>query len=44
VQIERWKSPIYIDKTGDAANIDNTIAVRLKWYPKLHTEADAGTP
>jgi hypothetical protein len=44
VQIERWKAPIYIDNTGNGANIDNAIAVSLKWYPKLHTDADAGKP
>lgn len=36
-QIERWKAPIYIQKTGGGANFDNTIAVSLKWYPKLRT-------
>ena len=36
-QVERWKAPIYIQKAGGGANFDNTIAVSLKWYPKLRT-------
>jgi hypothetical protein len=36
-QIERWKAPVYIQKAGNGANFDNTIAVSLKWYPKLRT-------
>jgi Capsule assembly protein Wzi len=37
VQVERWKAPIYINKTGNAANIDSATAVQLTWFPKLHT-------
>ena len=44
MQIERWKAPIYLNNPGNGANIDNTIAVRLKWYPKLHTNAEDGKP
>ena len=44
MQIERWKAPIYISNTGNGSNIDNTIAVQLKWYPKLHTDAEDGKP
>ena len=44
VQIERWKAPIYIDNPGNAANIDTTMAVQLRWFPKLHTQANSETP
>jgi hypothetical protein len=43
IQIERWKAPIYIDK-GNAANMDNAIAVQLTWFPKLHTQANSAKP
>jgi hypothetical protein len=44
VQLERWKAPIYIEKSGDAANFDNVVAVRLTWFPKLHAQANDMTP
>jgi hypothetical protein len=43
-QIERWKAPIYIQKAGNAANFDNSIAVSLTWFPKLHEKADTVKP
>jgi hypothetical protein len=43
-QIERWKAPIYIQKASNAANFDNTIAVSLTWFPKLHEKADTIKP
>jgi hypothetical protein len=44
MQLERWKAPIYIQKTGNAANFDNAVAFQLTWFPKLHTDAKNVTP
>jgi hypothetical protein len=38
VQLERWKAPIYIQKSNNAANFDNVVSVQLTWFPKLHTD------
>ncbi len=38
-QLERWKAPVYIQKSGGAANFDNAITVQLTWFPKLHADA-----
>jgi hypothetical protein len=43
VQIEHWKAPIYIDK-GNAANMDNAMAVQLTWFPRLHTQENSVKP
>jgi hypothetical protein len=43
-QVERWKAPIYIQKTNNAANFDNAITVQLTWFPKLHTDAKSVHP
>jgi hypothetical protein len=40
VQVERWKAPIYINKSGNAANFDTAMAVQVTWFPKLHTRDD----
>ena len=34
VQVERWKAPIYIQKTDNGANIDNAVAFQLTWFPE----------
>ena len=44
VQVERWKAPIYINKPGNAANIDSSMAVQVTWFPKLHTKGNPETP
>lgn len=40
VQVERWKAPIYVNKTGNGANFDSAVAVQVTWYPKLLTKRD----
>jgi hypothetical protein len=44
VQIERWKAPIYIDKSNNAANVNSAVAVQLTWFPKVHTRDDPERP
>jgi len=44
LQIERWKAPIYINSPNNAANFNTSMAVQLKWYPKLHTRDNPDTP
>jgi hypothetical protein len=44
MQLERWKAPAYIQKTGNAANFDNAVTVQLTWFPKLHADAKNSSP
>jgi hypothetical protein len=44
VQIERWKAPIYINNTNNAANVNSAVAVQLTWFPKIHTRDDPERP
>jgi len=44
VQLERWKAPIYIQKSNNAANFDNAVTVQLTWFPKLHADAKKVVP
>ncbi len=39
VQLERWKAPIYVQRSNNGANFDNAVTVQITWFPKLHADA-----